>query len=130
LRRWEAIALAALGLLLAVAAVTDVARRVHGERRLAADKGAYMVWHRARSQRPGFAIKIRYGKPYDEVCGSLEKKGNSLKCLELRAARPRPVVVGGYRLNRPAPGLRFLRTECFGSARRLGDCRSVVRRRL
>jgi hypothetical protein len=133
LRRWEAIALVAIAVLLTVAAVADVGRRVHAERRLAADKVSYMSWHRARSQRPGWGIKIRYGHPYDVACGKVSKAGNRLKCLQLRHQRSRthPVVVaGGYRLERPAKGTPFVRSHCFGAARRLTDCRRATPHKL
>ena len=121
--------LVAVATLLLVAAVSDVGRRVHAERRLAADKVSYVSWHRAHSQRPGWSIKIRYGHPFDVVCGTVAKKGNRLKCLELRRGQslPKPVVAGGYRLDRRSPGMRFTRSHCFGAARRLPDCQAAAR---
>ncbi|MEA2429351.1 MAG: hypothetical protein QOF37_2979 [Thermoleophilaceae bacterium] len=114
--------LVAIAGLLVVAAVSDVAHRVHAERHLAADKVTYVRWHRAHSERPGWGIKIRYGTPFDVACGALGKKGNRLTCLELRRAQSRATVAGGYRLDRRSPGVRFVRSHCFGAARRLADC--------
>lgn len=131
MRRWEAIALIAVAALLVVAAVIDVGRRADSVRRLAADRSSYVAWHRAHSQRPGWNIKIRYGTAFDVACGSIGKKGNRMKCLELRKQRSRqpPVVSGGYVLARPAPGMRFTRSHCFGTARRLSGCRAATRRK-
>ena len=121
-RRIEMAVLLAIGVLLTVATVDDLARQVRVDERIAVDQATWRAYTHHRTH----LLNVYTGSvsTTDVACGPLVAGATQRFCLLLTGSAhgPRRTIAGGYRLPLNEANRFAFRYGCFGTPLRQGLC--------
>jgi hypothetical protein len=120
-RAAELAVLLVLGVLLAAATVSDLARQVRLDERIAVDKTTWSAYTHRQLKKINVSTGLRSTR--DSACAPPFSGASYRLCLVLTGpTHGRRTITGGYRL--PLTGLDryYRRSDCFGAARRQALC--------